>query len=175
MSRTRDAEFDEFALSAWPRLRWSAYLLCGDYHLAEDLAQTALARTYSRWSSVRREDAVSYAQRVLVNLNIDRMRRRRPSEVGGLTSDRASRGAGPQELNEQRDEVLRLLGQLTTRERQVVVLRHYFDLSEADAAHELGISVGTIKSALARALTKLRTSENEATPATPVGLSKGIE
>ncbi len=175
MSQARDAEFDEFALSVWSRLRWSAYLLCGDYHLAEDLAQTALARTYSRWSSVRREDAAAYAQRVLVNLNIDRMRRRRPSEVGELSSDRPSRGAGPQELNEQRDEVLRLLDQLTTRERQVVVLRHYFDLSEADAAHELGISVGTIKSALARALTKLRTSETEATSPTPVGLSKGIE
>ena len=79
--RESDAEFDDFAVTAWPRLRWSAYLLTGDSHLAEDLAQTALVKTYAAWGRVRHEDAMAYSRRVLVNANIDRLRRRRVSEV----------------------------------------------------------------------------------------------
>jgi RNA polymerase sigma-70 factor (sigma-E family) len=169
MQDERDREFDDFALAAWPRLRWAAYLLCGDHHLAEDLAQTALTRTYSRWRVVRRADAVAYTHRVLINLNIDRMRRRRPVETNDpFAEQRPSPRAGPEQVTEDRDLVLRLLDQLTPRERQVVVMRHYFDLPEAEVSHELGISVGTVKSALSRALTKLR-----ATRALTPGLSKG--
>ncbi len=79
----RDREFDEFAHAAWPRLHRSAYLLTGDQQLAEDLAQTALERTYARWRSVRRDDALAYARKIVVNLNVDRHRRRRLTEVGG--------------------------------------------------------------------------------------------
>ena len=84
MSRFSDNDgFDEFATAAWPRLRRSAYLLTGDHHLAEDLAQTALVRTYAHWRRVRRADALAYTRRVLVNLNIDRIRRRHGTfEVG---------------------------------------------------------------------------------------------
>lgn len=157
LGRRSDSDFDDFALAAWPRLRWSAYLLCGDHQLAEDLAQTALVRTYARWGSVRRADAMAYTRRVLVNLNIDRVRRRRPVELGDLqpgdltAPDRTSG-------SDDRDELVRLLATLTARERSVVVLRHYFDLSEATVASELGISPGTVKSTLSRALDKLRTA-----------------
>lgn len=156
LGRRSDSDFDDFALAAWPRLRWSAYLLCGDHQLAEDLAQTALVRTYARWGSVRRADAMAYTRRVLVNLNIDRLRRKRPVELGELHPDvvtSADRTPG----SDDRDEVVRLLATLTERERSVVVLRHYFDLAEADVASELGISAGTVKSTLSRALAKLRT------------------
>ena len=153
-----DAGFDEFAAAAWPRLRRSAYLLCGDAHLAEDLAQTALARTYDRWGRVRRADALAYARRVLVNLNIDRHRRRHGvTELGGdalRTAD--TRVAPASDLVADRDHVVRLLAHLSVKERRVVVMRHYFDLSEADTAAELGVSRGTVKSTLSRALTKLR-------------------
>lgn len=152
--RSDDTAFDDFAVVAWPRLRWSAYLLTGDHHLAEDLAQTALARTYAAWSRVRRDDALAYARKVLVNLNIDRMRRRRVVEVRG-DHDVAARRSGTDDA-EDRDQVVRLLATLTERERRVVVLRHYFDLSEAAVAAELGIAQGTVKSTLARALGKLR-------------------
>src|SRR5690349_20858960 len=81
------AEFDAFAVAAWPRLRWSARLLTGDDGLAEDLAQTALVRTYARWSHVRREDALAYSRRALVNLNIDRLRRRRAHQVDAEVLD----------------------------------------------------------------------------------------
>lgn len=158
-----DAEFDEFAVAAWPRLRWSAYLLTGDRHLAEDLAQTALVRTYAAWGRVRRADALAYSRRVLVNLNIDRLRRRRLHEVGddALATEAAPDSGDP---TGDRDEVVRLLGGLTDKERRVVVLRHYFDLSEADVATELGIAPGTVKSTLSRALAKLRVTAHDYEP-----------
>lgn len=158
----RDDGFDEFAAAAWPRLRRSAYLLTGDHHLAEDLAQTALARTFAHWRRVRRDDALAYARKVLVNLNIDRVRRRRMVEVGGDAAEHAlGREVDPgatEQAAEDRDRVLRLLATLTDRERRVVVLRHYFDLSEARVAQELGIAPGTVKGTLSRALAKLRVS-----------------
>ena len=154
--------FDEFATAAWPRLRRSAYLLTGDHHLAEDLAQTALVRTYAHWRRVRRADALAYTRRVLVNLNIDRIRRKHGTfEVGDtLLETLPSR---PDTRVDERDEAVRLLHTLTDRERRIVVLRHYFDLSEAEVAHELGVARGTVKSTLSRALAKLRvTAENGA-------------
>jgi RNA polymerase sigma-70 factor (sigma-E family) len=161
---TAEDDFDTFAVAAWPRLHRSAYLLTGDHHLAEDLAQTALARTYASWRRVRRADALAYARRVLVNANIDRVRRRRSHELPGGAVDatlatRAQPGAGAEELAGDRDELVRLLAGLTDRERRVVVLRHYFDLSEAEVARELKIAPGTVKSTLSRALRKLRVAD----------------
>jgi RNA polymerase sigma-70 factor (sigma-E family) len=151
-------DFDTFAVMAWPRLRWAAYLLSGDHQLAEDLAQTALVRTYAAWGRVRRDDALAYARKVLVNLNIDRLRRRRPVEVGVDRLPEEPAAPDGTSSSDQRDELFRLLATLTERERQVVVLRHYFDLSEAAVAGELGIATGTVKSTLSRALEKLRVS-----------------
>jgi RNA polymerase sigma-70 factor (sigma-E family) len=152
-----EAEFEDFVASAWPRLRWSAYLLCGDHHLAEDLAQTALTRTYSAWPRVRRADALAYTRKVLVNLNIDRLRRRHFREVDDTALAAMDGGPGTAP-SEQRDELVRLLLELGPRERKVVVLRHYYDLSEADVAAELGWARGTVKSTLSRALSKMRVS-----------------
>ena len=162
MGQAADKDFDEFAGAAWPRLRRSAYLLSGDYHLAEDLAQTALARTYAHWRRVRRDDALAYARRVLVNANIDRLRRRRLLEVGDGDHGTALAQAPspPDERSDERDELVRMLRALTDRERRVIVLRHYFDLSEREVADELGIAPGTVKSTLSRALAKLRVSSN---------------
>jgi len=162
-----DEEFDEFAVAAWPRLLRSAYLLCGDHHLAEDLVQTALARTYARWRHVRRDDAPAYARRVLVNLNIDRLRRRRPVEVHDALPDRPDPAPGT-DASDDRAEVVRLLATLTERERRVVVLRHYFDLPEPLVAKELGISAGTVKSTLSRALAKLRVHAHDTEPTSTV-------
>jgi len=157
MLGSTDAEFDEFAVVAWPRLRRIGFLLTGDHHLAEDLAQTALVRTYGSWRRVRRGDAAAYARRVLINLNIDRVRRKRISEVGdGMLASMPA--AGSDGRAEDRDQIVRLLAGLTEKERRVVVLRHYCDLSEADVARELDIAAGTVKSTLARALQKLRVS-----------------
>jgi RNA polymerase sigma-70 factor (sigma-E family) len=160
----RDREFDEFAHAAWPRLHRSAYLLTGDRQLAEDLAQTALERTYAKWRTVRRDDALAYARRIVVNLNVDRLRRRRLTEVGGDALAHAEGGAvdrSGHSVTDDRDHVVRLLAGLTEKERRVVVLRHYYDLPEAVVAHELGIALGTVKSTLSRALAKLRVRVEE--------------
>jgi RNA polymerase sigma-70 factor (sigma-E family) len=157
---TEHGGFDEFAAAAWPRLLRSAYLLTGDHHLAEDLTQTALVRTYAHWRRVRRADALAYTRRVLVNLNIDRIRRRHGTvEVGAQPLETVA--SRPDTRVDERDEAVRLLSTLTARERQVVVLRHYFDLAEADVAHELGVTKGTVKSTLARALGKLRVAAED--------------
>jgi RNA polymerase sigma-70 factor (sigma-E family) len=148
-----DAEYDEFVAASWRRLCWTAYMLTGDRQLAEDLAQTALVKTYVAWPRVRRDDAFAYARKVLVNANIDRLRRRHLTEVTGLAIEAASR---PGSEVENRDEVVRLLVGLTELERKVMVLRYYFDLSEADTADEVGVGVGTVKSTAARARAKIR-------------------
>jgi RNA polymerase sigma-70 factor (sigma-E family) len=153
----RDREFDEFAAAAWPRLRWTAYLLVGDRHLAEDLAQTALVRTYAAWRRVRRDDAMAYARKVLVNANIDRLRRRSATEVPLEHAPSES----PQPTGDavaDRDALVRLLSTLTAAERKVVVLRYLYDLTEPMVAAELGVSVGTVKSTTSRALAKMRVS-----------------
>lgn len=157
MPSENDAGFDEFAATAWPRLRRIGFLLTGDHHLAEDLAQAALVRTYASWRRVRRDDASAYSRRVLLNLNIDRLRRRRVVEVGDAPIDVVPVAGGESGVAD-RDQIVRLLAGLTERERRVVVLRHYCDLSEAAVAHELGIAPGTVKSSLSRALSKLRVS-----------------
>ena len=170
MAARHDAEFEAFAASAWPRLRWTAYLLVGDHHHAEDLAQTALARTYAAWPRIRRaDDALGYARRTLVNANIDRLRLRRVTEVPVASYDERRLGRETTGGLEERDEVVRLLAGLGVQERRVLVLRYVYDLSEAAIADELGISRGTVKSAASRALAKLRDRHASAQPAaTPI-------
>jgi RNA polymerase sigma-70 factor (sigma-E family) len=149
------SDFEEFAAAAWPRLRHAAWLLTGHDHDAEDLASTALARTYAAWRRARHGDPYAYARRCLVNAQIDRYRRSRgrevvsesvPEVVGPVAPDRAA----------DREQLAALLAELSDRERQVVVLRYYFDRAEAEVAAELGVSVGTVKSTASRALAKLR-------------------
>jgi RNA polymerase sigma-70 factor (sigma-E family) len=151
----RHAQFDEFAVAAWPRLRWTAFLLCGDEHLAEDLAQTTLVKTYAAWRRVRRGEAYSFARRTLVNTNIDRLRRRHFREVPAEERHDVT-GAVQTDRVDDADLIIRVLGDLTDRERRVLVLRHYWDLSEDTVGAELGISVGTVKSTASRALAKVR-------------------
>ena len=148
-------EFVEFAMTAWPQLHRFAYLLSGDHQLAEDLAQITLVRAHARWQRIRRSEAIAYCRRTLINLNIDRLRRTHHTrEVGdAFLSNLHSR---PDTRTDERDEAVRLLRTLTDRERQIVVLRHYFDLSEAEVANEVGVSRGTVKSTLSRTLAKLR-------------------
>lgn len=151
---SRDAEFTDFVVSASPSLGRTAYLLTGDRELARDLVQEALVKTYLAWRRVRREESLSYARRVLVNLNIDRWRRRPPVPVEWV--DQAS-GDG-QSVVDDRDEIVRALAQLPAQQRRVIVLRYLDDLSEAACAEQLGISVGAVKSACSRGLATLRES-----------------
>ncbi|GAA3660413.1 SigE family RNA polymerase sigma factor [Nocardioides ginsengisoli] len=153
-----DEEFAELVHAAWPALYRTAVLLVRDHALAEDLVQTALARTYGNWSGIRDVRAArGYARRALVTTATSWFRRRsfhgeRPTaELPEMptTTDAAGDSA-------ERIDVLAALAQLPPRQRAVVVLRFYDDLSVDETADALGVSSGTVKSQTSAALTKLR-------------------
>lgn len=160
-------EFVEFAEVMFPRLRRTAFLLCGDWHTAEDLAQTALAKMFVAWREIRWQDgAHAYANRTLVNAYLAHRRLKRTGELlTGWLPDRPAAAAAP----ETRMVVLDALAMLPPRARAVVVLRYWADLSVEQVAEVLGCSTGNVKSLSARALRRLREvlAEALAEPAPP--------
>ena len=153
--RRGDEEFVQFASASFGGLLHTAYLLTGDRHAAEDAAQAALARTYGAWSRVRRDDAFAYARRVLVNYVTDKWRRRLHEYPTDDVPERPARTDLAEEVA-LRQWLIGALGRLTLRERAVIIMRYLFDLPEATVAHDLGITLGTVKSTSSRALAKLR-------------------
>jgi RNA polymerase sigma-70 factor (sigma-E family) len=131
-----------------------AFLMCGNWHTAEDLAQTALAKVFASWPRIRRRDAVdAYATRTLVNTFLADRRLRRSGEI--LTDklpERPASGPAP----ETRIMVLDALATLPPRSRAAVILRYWADLNVDQAAAVLGCSPGTVKSTTARALARLK-------------------
>ncbi|MFI9644326.1 SigE family RNA polymerase sigma factor [Micromonospora sp. NPDC051925] len=149
-------EFRDFVAARSGALLRTAYLLAGDWATAEDLLQTALTKTYLAWRRLGGIEAVEpYARRVMVNTSTSWWRRRwhgeRPTEV-------LPERAGADEIEQQldRDALWRHLRALPARQRAVLVLRYYEDLSEAQTAALLEISPGTVKSQTSRALATLR-------------------
>lgn len=168
-SRAADEEFTTFVKANYSRLRQIADLLCDGDGRAEDLLQNVLIRTYLHWPKVRQENPIGYVRAGLANARIDWWRRwssrerpvAKPPETRTAV-DHAGQIAG-------RDAVQRALAVLTRRERAVVILRFYEDLSEAEIAATLGIAPGTVKSTCARALAKLRISSDLDEPITENG------
>jgi RNA polymerase sigma-70 factor (sigma-E family) len=153
----RDTDFTAYLGARQARLLRTAYLLTGDQHAAEDLLQTSLAKLYLAWDKVRDRDSVdAYVRRIMVNENNSLWRRGwRRREVTTETlpetegvHDQYDEGVG--------DAVWRVVQTLPRKARAVVVLRYYEQLSEAETADVLGISVGTVKSQTSRALAALR-------------------
>jgi RNA polymerase sigma-70 factor (sigma-E family) len=171
---TRDRSFEQFVVGCSTRLMRSAYLLCGDRQLAEDLLQAAMMRTARRWS-VARAAPEPYARAVLVNLARDQARRGQ-RRVGEVLVDLAAsmpwaHRAVPDHAEEiaDRNAILDALSVLPQRQREVVVLRFYADLSVADTAAAIGASEGTVMSYTSRGLSRLRELlgeriENESAP-----------
>jgi RNA polymerase sigma-70 factor (sigma-E family) len=153
-----DAAFLLFVAGARRDLRHLAWLLTGDQHRAEELVQETLARTYAAWPRIRADDPGGYARRVLVNAKTDSWRRRRRERLVEDVGESRYPAPDVAEVVAYRAEIVAALRGLTARERVVVVLRYYADLSEADTAAELGVSLGTVKSTASRALAKLRDS-----------------
>jgi RNA polymerase sigma-70 factor (sigma-E family) len=152
-----EAGYRAFVETNGASLLHAARLLTGDHHRGEDLVQAALTKLYLKWGRI--DSPLAYARKTLVNEHIDQRRRRwwgeRPTEHDllpepgtGTTSDEVD--------SDDRDELRRLLAGLPARDRAVIVLRYYCDLSENDTAATLGLPVGTVKSSCARALAKLR-------------------
>jgi len=150
-------DFSAFAVSRWPGLVRLAFGLTGDRWAAEDIAQTTLARAYVAWRRVSRaDDPDAYLRCILVNASNRRFRRQRVVEQPGDPPETAV--DGPADLVDERTALVTALRQLPPRQRAVVVLRYWEDLTDAQIAAALGCTPGTVRSQLSRALAKLRES-----------------
>src|SRR5580692_4567232 len=155
MSTGPDEVFGDFMRGRWPAMVRLAYALTGDTGHAEDLAQAAFARAYASWGRVRRAgDPDAYVRRIVINANRSRLRRRRVTEE--LRADLADTLAVHHQAPAEDGALLAALSRLGPRQRAVVVLRYWLDLSEAETAAALNCSVGTVKSQASRALATLR-------------------
>ncbi|NUT47376.1 MAG: SigE family RNA polymerase sigma factor [Saccharothrix sp.] len=148
----RDQGFDEYVDARALVMRRTAYLLCGDWHRAEDLVQTALTKLYVAWPRVRRDSPDAYARQVLIRTAIDDSRRafrRREKVVDSVPDGRACDATSDL-------DVRRALAALPAGQRAVVVLRYWEDLSVTETARLLGRTEGTVKSQAAKGLAALR-------------------
>ncbi|MFG2905063.1 SigE family RNA polymerase sigma factor [Kitasatospora sp. NPDC048286] len=155
----REPDFEAFAATRWRRLVRTAYLLTGDHHEAEDVVQATFAKVFRNWSRISRLDEPdAYVHRALVNNNLNRHRRRRVRQLlVPVLPDRASTaGGGGHRDVEERSVLLQALAELPQRQRAVVVLRYWEDMSERQVADVLGCSPGNVKSQASRGLAKLR-------------------
>jgi len=150
--------FDEFVATRSTRLLRTAYLLTHDRALAEDLVQTSLAKAWFAWGRVDGQPD-AYVRRIMVNTYSSWWRRRWNGEqaTADLPERAAAAGHRPEDVRvDDRTDLWRALARLPKRQRAVVVLRFYEDLSEIETAEILQCSVGTVKSQASRALAKLR-------------------
>ena len=169
----RDAEFTAYVQARTPWLRRIAYLLCHDWHRADDLTQAAFLRLYVNWGQARRADNLdAYARRVLVNVFLNEQKTswwRRTShhhvDVDAVTGSRTDEVDGTLDL-------ISALARIPPKQRAALVLRHYCDLSVAETAALLDCSEGTVKSQSARGLDALRTVLAEIQPASSESASR---
>lgn len=155
---TSDEAFREFVLNESAGLLRTGWMLTGDRALAEDLLQTALAKTWPHWARISRDGTTTaYVRTAMVRTYASWSGRRWTGELPSEelperpAEDRAFGAA------DERDRLTRALAELPRRQRAVIVMRYYLDMSEQQAAEALGCSVGTVKTQAARGLTRLRT------------------
>lgn len=154
---TKDAEFEAYMSARQPSLLRTAYLLTGDRSAAEDLVQTALAKLYLSWDKVQKRELLDgYVRRIMVNENNSLWRRawKRKEVATDQLPDHASVVDNPD--HGERSALWEFVNTLPKKQRAVIVLRYYEDLSEAETAEILGVSVGTVKSQASRALASMR-------------------
>jgi RNA polymerase sigma-70 factor (sigma-E family) len=151
-----EAAFREYVTARGPALLRIAVLLTGNQADAEDLLQAALAKTYLAWDKIRDHAALdAYVRRAMVNTQISWWRRRRVEEYP--TDDIPDQAVADHAVAaDLQDTVRRALDRLPQRMRAAVVLRYYEDMSEPEIADALGVSLGTVKSTVSRAVAKLR-------------------
>ncbi|GII84647.1 RNA polymerase sigma factor [Sphaerisporangium siamense] len=152
----KDEEFREFVVARGPALLRAAYHLTGQPADAEDLLQAALAKTYLAWDRINdRASLDGYVRRVMVNINISWWRRRKLEEYPSedLPETPVREGPAPGEVHELLEQAI---DRLPARQRAAILLRYYEDMSETEIASTLGISIGTVKSTVSRAMAKLR-------------------
>ena len=150
---TDDEEFAEFAHAHAERLRTTAFMLCRDWHLAQDLTQNALTKLFLSWRrAVQADNLLAYAQKILLRAYLDHRRRRSSSEtVPGVLHEPAYRHHPDLRLT-----MLDARGRLPARERAIVLLRYFEDYRVEQVADVLEIPVSIVKSQTRRSLAKLR-------------------
>lgn len=157
-----EAAFVEFAESARPRLRRTAYLLCGDWDKASDFVQEGLIRVYVRWPRlVRNGGELAYARKAVVSAYLDHARRRSSTERPGEADPTRASAEDVAAAVVTREALMSTLAELPPRQRACVVMRYFEDLSVAETAALLGCTEGTVKSQTSRALFSLRSMLEE--------------
>jgi RNA polymerase sigma-70 factor (sigma-E family) len=165
--------FESFVAARGGALHRTAYLLTRDHGLAEDLVQTALAKAWPAWRRIQ-GDPEPYVRKILVNTYASWWRRKwrgehptadLPEAIGTAFGPAGGSAPGSAEAVGERDALVRALATLPRRQQAVIVLRFVEDLTEAQTADLLGITVGTVKSQSAKALARLRVDEHLAPPA----------
>jgi RNA polymerase sigma-70 factor (sigma-E family) len=151
-----DRDFREYVRSRSRALLRAAYLLTGNRADAEDLVQAALAKTYLAWDRIEDRAALDgYVRRAMVNTHISWWRRRRLEEFP--TDEVPDQAVADHSAGSDMQESLRrAIARLPQRMRDAVMLRYYEDMTEAEVAEVLGVSLGTVKSTVSRAVAKLR-------------------
>ena len=148
-------EFEPWARARYGSLLHAAFLMTGNRDTAQDLVQTALAKTQVAWRRVHTSPD-AFVRRVMVTTNTDAWRRQPWRERStAAVADRASTEDSPGQVDD-RDLLLRALQDLPPRMRSIVVLRYYLQMTEAECADLLGCSLGTVKSTASRGLDRLR-------------------
>jgi RNA polymerase sigma-70 factor (sigma-E family) len=148
-------DFAEFVRQALPGLLRYGHMLTGNPHDAADLVQTVLEQVGARWQKIARKagDPVAYTRRAMVNANVSRWRRRRKESLLAEVPDMLAEPQGDPFDNEPLWAALRAL---PPRQRAVLVLRYYEEMSEVEIAEALGVNRGTVKSQTSKAMAALR-------------------
>ena len=169
--RAYDEEFVAYYSARAAQLRSTAYLLCGDWHLAEDLTQVAFTKLYRAWPRIERHDTIDqYARQVLLRTFLDERRRPWRRENPTPPEDAVLDVTAPEVLGSEDREVLRnALQQVPKRRRAVLILRFWADLSVEQVAETLGCTTGTVKSHTSRGLGDLRDALGQLTQPTTGG------
>lgn len=165
MRREDEQRYREFVVARLDRLRRTAYLLCRDWHTADDLVSITLSKLYRHWARAAAADSLdAYVRGILTHAWLDELRRPwRREEATAELPDRPHVDPGTGALPD-RSALAALLTALPRRQRAVVVLRFYCDLSVTETAEILGVSEGTVKSQSARGLVLLRAAARTTTP-----------
>ena len=155
--RAPDDEFVAYYTARADHLRKTAFLLCGDWHLAEDLTQIAVTKLYRSWGRIERHDTLDqYARRVLLRAFLDERRRPWRREFSTIPEDPVLDQTAPSTSPDERLLLRTALLKIPKGRRAVLVLRYWADLSVEQVAQVLGCSIGTVKSQTARGLADLR-------------------
>lgn len=156
-SRSAD-EFRRFAQIHWGDLARSAVLLSGNPSDVDDLIQETFERLWRSWDRIRPETALGYARTVMVNARNDQWRKagRTPVPTDSVYLDVKTSSGDPTGQVDDRNEILQHLSMLSERERQVIVARYYWGLTNDEVAASLSLPAGTIKSTASRAVARLR-------------------